>query len=172
MSLITYRSPVAADALRLSVLFHQVYIQTYALEGITTEFANFITRRFSPESIAALIRERPDALLAAYYRDNPVGVAELHPEAACPVGGFVAPELSKLYVLERFCGQGVGRELLGEAERRLRQSGHSQIWLEVWLRNERAIRFYEGRGYRGIGEVDFPMETHTYRNRVMLKALV
>jgi hypothetical protein len=62
-SQIEYRPAVVSDALRLSVLFQQVYIKTYGTEGVTTEFARFIVRQFAVEKIEKTMLEDPGSLI-------------------------------------------------------------------------------------------------------------
>lgn len=167
----TYRPAEIADALKLSVLFKQVYIQTYGTEGVSTEFANFITHRFSVERIEEIIRRDPNCLTIAVYKDNFVGVAEVEFDKETPIGNITAPELSKLYVLEWFCGMGVGYGLTNEVERTLTQLGYKQYWLWVLISNTRAISFYERQGFEWIGNAFFHMEANSYENKVLVKKL-
>jgi diamine N-acetyltransferase len=169
--MITFGKANLKDSLRISVLLKTVYIQTYATEGVTFEFANFLTQRFSVEHIESTITKSPDQLLIAYYNLNPIGVAEIIYGKTCPIKNIVAPELSKLYILERFYGKGVGYGLMKEVESLVKVGGQKNLWLEVYSRNARAIRFYERQGYISIGNVDFPMENNTYINDVMIKNL-
>lgn len=160
-----------SDALRLSVLLKTVYIQTYAIDGVTFEFANFITKRFSVEYIETIIKKTPNQLLVAYLNDNPIGVSETLYDTNCPIRHIAVPELSKLYVLERFYGQGIGFKLLKATEEAVLKNGGDQLNLEVYINNTRAIAFYKRQGYNSIGNVDFPMEFNTYENLVMNKVL-
>lgn len=169
---ISFENAKLTDALRISILLKTVYIQTYAVDGITFEFSNFITKRFAPEHIEAIITKNPDQLIIAYYKGNPIGVAETVFESICPIRKKTIPELSKLYVLERFYGKGIGYGLLAKAEKKLLQKGYSEFNLEVYIPNERAISFYKRQGYKIIGEVDFPMEFNTYENFVMNKVFI
>jgi diamine N-acetyltransferase len=169
--MITFDKANSTDSLRISVLLKTVYIQTYATEGITFEFANFLTQRFSVEHIEATIIQNTSQLLIAYYNQNPIAVAEIIYDKTCPINNIVAPELSKLYVLERFYGKGVGHGLINKVESFVQNSGHKHLWLEVYSQNVRAIKFYEREGYISIGKVDFPMENNTYVNDVMIKDL-
>lgn len=168
---IEYRPAQAADLLKLSVLFKQVYIATYGVEGVSDEFANFITRQFSVERLEQLIARHPENLIVAVYKNNLVGVTEIEFDKKCPVEGIVAPELNKLYILEWFCGKGIGRRLLEEAEQVVRAKGNDQLWLWVLDSNARAISFYSKHGYKDIGQASFRMEVNTYENRVMVKKL-
>jgi GNAT superfamily N-acetyltransferase len=168
---IIIRRAVPSDSLRLSVLYKQVYIQTYGTEGVTTEFANFITKQFAVEKIERTIRDHPESISVAEYKDNLVGVVELEFDKKCPVNNIVAPELNKLYILEWFCGKGIGSRLLKEAEQIVRSKGIYQMWLWVYVLNKRAISFYEKEEYQWIGNAFFQMEFNRYENKVMLKKL-
>lgn len=166
---IVYRKANQTDAIKLSILFKTVYIQTYGTEGVSDEFANFIVKQFSVERITSLIDNNPDTLLVAVYKDNLVGVVEIEFDKKCPVNNIVAPELNKLYILEWFCGQGIGHKLLEEAEKIVKLNGSSQMWLWVLVTNERAIAFYEKQNFKWIGNAPFQMEKNSYDNKVMLK---
>ena len=171
MDRISFGKAKLSDSIRISVLLKTVYIQTYANDGITFEFANFITKRFSIENIENIIKENPYRLIVAYYNENPVGVAEIIYNSTCPIRNISVPELSKLYVLERFYGKGIGFGLIKEAEKEVKKNGFKEFNLEVYIKNSRAIAFYKRQGYTVIGNVDFPMEFNTYENLVMNKIL-
>jgi len=172
MSEIIYKRAEITDAFRISILFKQVYIQVYGVEGITIEFANFITKRFSPELIKETITRNPDSLIVAYFKGNPVGVAEIIYDSLCKIRNIEAAELSKLYVLERFYGKGIGYELLNRVEEQLKDKGHEELFLEVYAYNDRAISFYERQNYSIIGDTLFQMEFNTYENKLMTKRLI
>ncbi len=171
MTKILYGKAKLSDALRISVLLKTVYIQAYAVDGITFEFANFITKRFSTALIENTIKKNPNQLIVAYQNGNPIGVAEIIYNSTCPIRKISVPELSKLYVLERFYGKGIGFGLMKEAEKEVVKSGFKEFNLEVYIKNTRAINFYKRQGYTSIGNVDFPMEANTYENLVMNKVL-
>lgn len=171
MSEITFARAELSDALRISVLLKTVYIQTYAVDGVSHEFANFITQRFSVDHLEGIIKQNPNALLVASFKNNPVGVAELIFDSQCPLRKQRVAELSKLYVLDQFNGQGVGAGLLELTEKTLLEAGRTELFLEVYAENPKAITFYKKYGFTTLGEVDFPMETNTYKNLVMNKKL-
>jgi ribosomal protein S18 acetylase RimI-like enzyme len=88
-----------------------------------------------------------------------------------PIGNVIAPELNKLYILEWFCGKGIGQKLLAFVEDFLTKQGENEIWLWVLESNTRAVVFYEKHGYQYIGNASFQMEKNLYDNKVMLKKL-
>ena len=168
---IIYRKATAQDVVKLSILFKQVYIQTYGVDGVSDEFANFIVRHFSMENLEKKIASYPDNIIVAVYHDNLVGVVEIEFGKTCPVLNILAAEINKLYILERFCGKGIGYNLLRNAEETVRAKGINKIWLLVFDQNDRAIAFYERQNYKHIGEANDQMEVNNYTNKVMLKRL-
>ncbi|MCK8520491.1 GNAT family N-acetyltransferase [Aquimarina sp. D1M17] len=167
--MISFGKAKLSDSLRISILLKTVYIQTYAVDGITFEFSNFITKRFSTEHVENIIKENPNRLIVAYHNENPIGVAEIIYDSNCPIRKITIPELSKLYVLQRFYGKGIGSRLLTEVEKKVKSQAYKEFYLEVYVKNLRAIAFYEKHGFTSIGNVDFPMEFNTYENFVMNK---
>jgi len=171
MNGISFGKAKLTDALRLSILLKVVYIQVYGVDGVTIEFANFITKKFAPNEIERKIIKEPDSLWVAYTNGNPIGIAEILFCSRCPIRKTEVAELGKLYVLEHFHGKGVGLALLNRVQNHIINKGFAELNLEVYIQNERAITFYKKLGFRILGEVDFLMEHNTYRNLVMNKSL-
>ena len=161
-----------ADALRISILLQTVYIQAYAVDGISFEFANFIQEKFTAEKVEKKIKTAPESLWVCSYQDNPIGIAEIIFKSECPIRKIAIPELGKLYFLERFHGKGYAGQLMNKIEELLISMGYKELNLEVWIKNKKAIHFYEKNGFHKLVKVEFPMETNTYVNFVMHKVLI
>lgn len=75
------------------------------------------------------------------------------------LAGFVmvvGDEVEQVYVSAAHRGTGVASALLTEAERLVREGGHTQAWLAVVPGNARARRFYERSGWTDEGPFDYP----------------
>lgn len=169
--MIIYRLANLSDVKKLSILLKQVYIHTYGVEGVTDEFANFITDKFSEENIKKNIETNPDSYIVADQDTNLLGAVEIIYDAESPIGNVKAPELSKLYILEWFCGKGIGAKLIEATENTLLKNGYKEYWLWVLISNERAISFYNKHGFKSMGTALFHMEKNTYNNYVMYKSI-
>lgn len=168
---IQIRKAEVSDVPRLSVLYRTVYIDTYALDGVTSEFTDFMASKFSHDRLEKGIIENPDLTLVATHKGNLVGVAEIELHRPCPIGDLVAPEIAKLYLLNRFKGKGIGKELLARSESFLKANGHSVVWLWAYAVNHHALEFYKKNGYRDIGNAFFQLTENRYENRVLVKDL-
>lgn len=169
---IQYRKAIVSDALRLSILFQQVYIHTYGIKGVSQEFAEYIAQEFSVQALKQKLHANPNCMLVATYEENLVGVAEIEYDKACPIGELVAPELHKLYILERFTSLGIGKQLMLRTENLLAQQGYDQLWLWVYAPNDRAINFYQKLNYQYLGNAFLKLKENSYENQVFTKRIV
>ncbi len=169
---LTVRNAVASDALCIAALGLQVFLDTYATEGIRTALAREALEAFSPENVASLLGTPGVMLLIADYNGHMVGFAQLALNTAHDL--IVSPhacELQRLYVQERFTGKGVGARLLTQAERRAHAEGASLLWATVWVENQRALGFYPRQGYQHLGSPPYTFQGETHGNALFAKRL-
>ncbi|OXM51680.1 GNAT family N-acetyltransferase [Amycolatopsis alba] len=105
----------------------------------------------------------PDALVRVRTRESFRERASDHvcdttvAEVTGEVAGFVmvaGEEVEQVFVSSDHRGSGVAGALLAEAERLVRDGGHSCAWLAVAPGNARARRFYERCGWVDEGLFD------------------
>jgi len=166
-----YRKARTKDILQLSLLLKMVYLDTYGLQGISLEFAEYADSQFSINKITSDFNSVEVEIWLACHKGNPVGVLQLEYDRESPEESLIAPEVNKLYVLRRFFGLGIAQGLMREAHKELQCRGYKKSWLWVLISNDRAIRFYERQGYRSIGTAYFQMAENKYNNLVMTKVL-
>jgi ribosomal protein S18 acetylase RimI-like enzyme len=166
------RPAVPDDALCLSVLAMQVFLDTYATEGIRPAIAREVLAGYSAEVFAAAIAAPRTRLTVAERAGHLIGFAQLtldSTEALAPPG--VHAELLRLYVQEPFTACGVGTSLLAQAETLAAADGATVLWLTPWVHNHRALGFYRARGYTDFGATLFRFEGEAHENRVLAKHL-
>ncbi len=166
------RPALAEDALCLSVLAMQVFLDTYATQGIRPALAREVLTAYSQSTFEAAIAEAETRLIVAEHKAHLVGFAQLTlgaTQALAPAGH--PAELLRLYVQEPFTGAQVGTRLLAQAERAAALAGASVLWLTPWVHNHRALAFYARRGYRDHGLTHFVFEGESHENRVLAKAI-
>lgn len=62
-----------------------------------------------------------------------------------------AVEIQRIYLLNAQVGQGQGQRLMNHCLDWARQQNYAAVWLGVWERNERALRFYQTMGFARFG---------------------
>ncbi len=169
---VTLRGAVAEDALCLSVLAMQVFLDTYATQGIRPAIAREVLAAYSEAAFAQALTDPQARLICAQRAGHLVGFAHVTLGAThelAPAGAQA--ELLRLYVQEPFTGQGVGTRLLAQAEQVARSGGATVFWLTPWVHNHRALLFYGRRGYQDHGLTHFISEGESHENRVFARAL-
>lgn len=134
-----------------------------------TAFLQAFTAGNKPENVSAYLEEAFNFEQFRNELSNPAStffLAEVEGELIGYVKVNLVPaqtdvhdpesiEISRLYVLEDFLGLGVGKVLLDHALDFAKQNQKKYLWLGVWEKNARAIRFYEKNGLRIFGSHPF-----------------
>lgn len=168
----TLRPACPDDALCLSVLALQVFLDTYALEGIRPAIAREALTTYSEAAFRQALGASDTWLWVAEAQAHLIGFAHVRLNARQFLVPDPAPaELLRLYVQQPFARRGVGRQLLARAEALAREAGAAQLWLTTWVHNRRARAFYAACGYQDLGLTQFHFEGESHDNRVLAKAL-
>jgi diamine N-acetyltransferase len=166
----TFREATPDDALCISVLGMQVYLDTYAPQGIRRSLAEDVLRNFSPPVIAEVMAKPDTTFIVAETNHHMVGFAQLSAYAKHELVPFSgATELNRLYIQEKFTRRGLGRELLQQAEKTALNCGASALWLTAWIGNARALAFYSSQGYEELGSTPYIFQGEEYENRLFMK---
>ncbi|HEY0897265.1 MAG TPA: GNAT family N-acetyltransferase [Sphingobacteriaceae bacterium] len=76
-------------------------------------------------------------------------------------------EIQRIYVLPQFQGQKLGEQMIRKAVAVARENRLSYIWLGVWEKNTRAVRFYEHHGFTVVGSHPFPFGDEIQTDLIM-----
>lgn len=168
---VVVRDAAADDALGLSVLAMQVFLDTYATQGIRPTIARE-AMALSATSFLQFIEEPPARLQLAECDGHLIGFFQLRLATAHPLLADAGQaELQRLYVQRPFIGQGVGLRLLRCAEALAAHAGAGTLWLTAWAHNHRALAFYARQGYCDHGLAWYTFENESHENRVLARRL-
>ncbi len=151
------------DSLNLAALSIQVWLHTYASEGIRKEISSFVTKTFTEEYFNKLLNDQNYRILVFIKENHLIGyiLANLESFWQDKSHGY---EIDKLYVQEHFQGFGIGRQLLSELAARYGDT----FWLSTWVHNEKAINFYKHLGFIDIGHTYFKLDNNEqHENRIL-----
>ena len=165
----TLRPANADDALVIAALATQVFLDTYATEGVFRHLAMEAFSEYSVDAFTARLRDPARKFVVAEMAGGLVGFAEVETtRQVAPAGDVSGAELVRLYVQPRVQGSGVGKALIETAER-LVAGQFDGIWLTAWEGNHRALAFYTRLGYADIGPGTYTCMGKTYGTRVLAK---
>jgi ribosomal protein S18 acetylase RimI-like enzyme len=162
------RVALPSDAKRIAVLAMQVWLHTYAIEGITQEISDYTRTQLTPENYLAVIHDASCNLWVAESGSALLGFALVKFGASCPENNTASAELQTLYVQEHFVGQGIGKLLLQTAESMARSRSLSPLWLTVNVHNSNAIAFYTRQNYMKVGTTYFALGERRHENHILI----
>jgi ribosomal protein S18 acetylase RimI-like enzyme len=161
------RPAAVADADCLAALSIQVWLQAYARDGVRPALARHVLNELSGARFAADLQSGRDHWLLAHEGVHVLGYARWSLPAPCVVDGRPGAELKTLYVMPRFAGRGLGRQLVNAAAQRCRDQHCASLWASVWSGNDEALAFYRHQQFAVVGESRYSFEGETHPNTVV-----
>lgn len=137
-------------------LSRKTFRDAFETDNDPKDFEDYLHTAFHRDTLAAQLRDedvsfyfvRVDAKTAGYFKLN-----ENFAQTDVKLSNSI--ELERIYVLEAFQGQGIGEWMLAEIKQIALKKGKQFLWLGVWEKNRKAIRFYQRLGFTKFG-------THPY----------
>jgi diamine N-acetyltransferase len=158
--------------LLLAELSASTFKSAYRAQLTDKELDDYAASTFSLDSIDAELNDPACKFLLAYEGDTVVGYALLR--TGIPpngVNGGKPVELARIYLTEDVIGRGYGTALMEACLKTAHQDGYETIWLGVWEKNERAIRFYEKYGFSTVGSIAFEFGREVQTDLVMVRSI-
>lgn len=148
---ITVRKAETRDTKIISVLATEVWLDTYAKDGILKAYADHLVKHYSPAAFRRSLECSATELLVSCNADLILGYAKLTSGSAKVEQRFGPAEVATLYVRRHHARRGIGGRLLSEALRLAAQAGHKSVYVSVYRENYAALAFYQAWGFREIG---------------------
>ena len=160
------------DALPLAELGRRTFLETFLADKRASDVHAYVDAAYSDSAVA---RDLADPAIRCFVADADGALAAytlLRLDAPSSlVEGVRTSEVMRLYVDRPWHGTGLARGLLDAAITAARAAGADAVWLGVWERNARAIRFYEKCGFTDVGAHPFLLGDDLQTDRVMVRRL-
>lgn len=165
------RDATSADLDALAALSIEVWLDTYALEGIPDSHARHVLRTYSPQTFAGVLQDQDKRLIVCRTDAGLLGYLQIDLKAKPVQPGSGTVEIETLYVRRHHQGMGLGRKLLDAACRLTLETGQPKFFLTVYEGNQKAIDFYKAMGLIEEGRWTFDFEGGSAPNLIMTRDL-
>lgn len=169
---ITIRSCSLHDADAIVSLGIRTFRDTFDEENTPENMMMYLNKTFSKKRIQKEIAELGSVFFVAELDKATIGYARVR-RSVVPEGlaSTSAIEIERLYADKKFIGKRVGYLLMNECIRYAMEQGFDTVWLGVWEKNDRAIRFYERWGFEKFGQHVFMLGNDPQTDYLMKKKL-
>ena len=156
---ILIRRAETGDAMNLAAVSIQVWLDTYATDGIRGSISKYVLTEFTPEKFENYIENPSHSLFVAEKSEHILGYAMIAFDIPCLDRSNLDVQLVTLYVQEHFKRNGIGSELLTAClEEAKRRTLRRELWLTVNNQNKGALDFYAAKGFQQIGMTLFQLD--------------
>lgn len=129
-------------------------------------------KAFSIKGVREELSDSKNVFYLIYVDKFPAGYAKLVPnDKQESVQSGSTCRLERIYILSDFIPRKIGQPFLTYLEEQTKELNIDSMWLTVYIKNMRAIKFYEKNGYKTVGEMMYIVNGKEYKNHVMMKNL-
>ena len=157
------------DAAALAAFAARTFAETFADDTSAADMRAHVSHTYGVVQQTAELTSPAVLTLLVEADGRLVGYAQMRRGPAPPcVQPADAIELHRFYVDTPAHGTGVAQRLMAAVYEAAWTKGAGHLWLGVWERNMRAIRFYTKSGFVDMGSHDFVLGTDRQTDRVMV----
>ena len=154
---------------RLSI---ETFYQTFAHLNTDEDMAEYLENAFNESKLRSQLSNENSAFYFLYADKRLTGYLKLNEAPSqTDINDSESLEIERIYVSKEFQGTGLGRCLMEHAINIAIERRKKYVWLGVWEKNEKAIRFYERNGFNKIGTHKFVIGDDVQTDYIMRRDL-
>ena len=167
---LSIRRATPGDASLIADIGAITFEASFGADNRLEDMEQYLSLSFSKAHIEAQLADPSSIFLLAYEDCKVVGYVMLRvSKKPISVIGTKPVELVRLYIEEEIIGKGYGSALMNSGLKEAKRNGHRTIWLGVWEKNLRAIRFYEKWGFAKVGIKKFVLGSDLQNDHIMAR---
>lgn len=133
----------------------------------------YLNENFSVSKTKQNINNSNQLFYIMYVDDLPAGYAKVVVNASNEnITSQNSCQLERIFILNDFIPLKIGQKLLIFVEEQAKKLKLDTMWLTVYIKNNRAIRFYEKNEFKNVGELNFKVNGKGYENIVFSKKIL
>ncbi len=169
---VRFRRCTIDDLYVLQNFSRRLYFETFAEANTPENMQAYLDHAFALEKLREELLNPHSSFVFLYCNSELAGYMKLNEACAqTDVHDDESLEIERIYVDKKFQGEGLGRALMSRAIDTAAERGKKYVWLGVWEKNEKALRFYERTGFRQVGTHVFVMGDDAQTDCIMRKDL-
>lgn len=154
---ITFKKAGIEDLEEVQKLAMETFYAAFASLNTEGNMKFYMDRAFSKEQLGQELTEANSIFLLAQIGGKTAGYLKLNlGPAQTDLQDPEALEIQRIYVHPDYQNLKLGEQMVRKAISVAHERNLKYIWLGVWEKNLRAIRFYERQGFIQIGQHPFP----------------
>ncbi|WP_088035150.1 GNAT family N-acetyltransferase [Evansella clarkii] len=168
----TIRKCTVADLQKLQEISTLTFNETFKEQNSPENMKAYVEKAFNLEQLEKEVLHPNSQFYFIFIKNELAGYLKVNTsDAQSEEMGEEAIEIERIYIINTFHKQGLGKELLNKAIEIAEKQNKKKIWLGVWEKNENAIAFYKKLGFVQTGAHCFYMGDEEQTDYIMVKTL-
>lgn len=171
--MVNIRRATEADAVHISLLGRITYTESHGnyIEN-KSNLLEFYNTHYSVSQIRKELNDPENIFWIVFSDELPIGFAKLSLNITNPkLADNNCCKLQRLYILNDFIALKIGSKIQDIILEKAIELKHTTIWLTVYNKNTKGIRFYQKYGFKKIGNIDFFVGKTNYENLIFSKKI-
>jgi len=146
----------------------KTFMETYGEMNTPENMEVYLNSQFSDEKLLEELQHPRTRFFLAYLDGIPAAFTKVRDDRkAKKLEEIKAIEIQRIYVLQEYQGFSLGKAMLDMIKELAREDGYQTIWLQVWQKNNKAIRFYQKAGFTVFETASFLLGSSSQQDFLM-----
>lgn len=160
------------DIEKLQDLSKSTFIDTFGAENSKENMEEYVNSTYSIKNLSKELLKPDSLFFFAEDKKRVMGYLKLNINSAQTEKYFSnSLEIERIYVLPEAKGQGIGKKFISLAEYEAKKLNVNTIWLGVWEKNYKALKFYEKMGFKVVDKHIFNLGNDKQTDLIMSKQI-
>ncbi|MFC7061612.1 GNAT family N-acetyltransferase [Halobacillus seohaensis] len=160
------------DLHKLQEISYETFKETFEAENSSENMNAYLEESFNLNQVEKELSNISSQFYFVYFNHEVAGYLKVNTDGAqSEEMGDDSLEIERIYVINKFQKNGLGKYLLNKAMDIAMELNKKKIWLGVWEKNENAIAFYKKLGFVQTGNHSFLMGDEEQMDLIMTKSL-
>jgi diamine N-acetyltransferase len=134
----------------------ETFFETFRDSNTRKNMEKYLDDNFNTGQLTKEINNPGSIFFLALINNIVVGYMKINTDnAQTEFNNHDELEIERIYIIKEYWGKSIGQSLLDYALNVAVQMDKKLVWLGVWEKNFRAIRFYEKNGFMAFGKHPF-----------------
>ena len=172
MSTIKVEKASPADLAQLQKIAQDTFTETFAPVNTPQNMRTYLDNNLSTARLTQQLNNQSSQFYFAVREEAVIGYLKINTgQAQTVLQDHQALEIERIYVRKAFHGEKVGQLLYEKAMAIAAELAVNYVWLGVWEKNARAIRFYSKNGFEPFDQHIFKLGDDVQTDIMMKKPL-
>ena len=136
------------DIEKLKGIGKRTFTETFSSDNSEENITEYLDNGFSTEQLKTELIDKNAEFYFAELKGRVIGYLKVNSgQSQTEIKDKNYLEIERIYVLKEYHGKKVGQLLYEKAIKIAKSKNAEYVWLGVWEKNPRAIKFYEKNGF-------------------------